>query len=1079
MARATQASPRVAALLAEAQLESFAQRFAEDEIDDSLVDHLTDDDLRDLGLSLGARKRFRRALERMRRDEAAAGPSAERRHLTVVFCDLVGSTQLAQRFDPEDLRRIMGAYLDCAIGVMRRHGGHLAYTQGDGFMTYFGYPQAREDDAARALRAALETVRAVEGLVTPAPERLQVRIGAATGVVVVGAISPDDAAGARDIVVGETPNLAARLQGLAAPGEVIVAADTWALTRGGFRHEPRGAHELKGFSERKAIYRVVAEKTAASRFEARAGRAVQPMLGRERELETLRALWDEARRGEGRLVFVEGPAGIGKSRLARALAETTGIRAFQLQCAPHLASQALHPVVEELRRIIGPDRTAPAARARLEALIARASRLAPADLPLLLDLAGIEPDRDVDLLRRARRTQDLLRRWTGSLCDAGGAALLVIEDVHWADAATQEMLEALAEELDRLPLLLVLTHRPEYSPPPGRLDRGRRIDLSPLDAHQAAALARGVAGARMLPAVLVRRIVDKADGVPLFVEETTKALLEQAPGDGPVGHEALESLRVPATLQDSLMSRLDRMAQAKRVAQLGSVIGRSFTADMIRALAPGDVDVASALDRLIEAELLLAVDGAGSFQFNHALVQDTAYESLLRDARRELHLTLAQAMLNRHPAFGAPAPDVVARHCDLGGLTDEAIAHWTAAGEQALARLANIPAISAFRAALRNIETMPEGAGRDAVELGVQMNLTPACMAIHGWASDQVAVASARAMQLARGLGDGRNLFAATFCRWTNFFVGGRMNGAMEMARALEAMAGTSDAPVPAILAARALAFTHYFRAEFAECERQVERGLALLTPEIDLAMMPTTQSATGPSFLAIKGCLMWQLGRFEESEAARLRAIEESRALGHPPNLVYILGASSMHLPYAGAWEALDAAMQEARRVADEEGFFYLHAMQDIYMGLVQAGTGDVAGGAARVETFMDLVSRAGANFTFPQNQIVLSELLLDAGETERALARLDAVCLPAWERGETLNRSEYRRVRARAFAALGRRDEALVEARRALDHARACGATTLEARALAALAALGAPDPTSTPAPPRSDPLSKGARR
>lgn len=1049
-------SARLITVLEKAGLEEHASRFAEEEISDELLDDLTDPELRDLGLTVGQRKRFRQAQIELKRLEVEDNPElsrvAERRQLTLVFCDLVGSTQLAQRYDPEELMQIMTLYLDTAIGTMKRHGCHLAYRQGDGIMMYFGYPKAMEDDAERAVRAVLETIEAVQNLDTKYGENLDLRAGIATGLVVVGTVS-SKSLGTGDFLVGETANLASRLQGLANPGEAIVASETWQLTKGAFDFEPRGSHELKGFQHERTVYRVVSEVVAPSRFDARSGQSAVTLVSRQSDLSTLTGLWESAKDGSGKLALVGGAAGIGKSRLIKSLSETLDTVPLTLQCVPHLASLPLHPLQGHLRGMSNDGTGEEAVKQAIAGFVQDASRLTDADLPLLVDLAGLSADGPVesDPLKKARMSLDLLIRCAGSVCDKQGALLLVLEDVHWADATTLDALDALVGALDQMPILIVMSHRPEYEPPEHFEGRAEIIDLTPLGKSEASELVRRVAEPRSLPVILVHQIIQKADGVPLYIEEMTKAVLDQLPHDVPIDAAVLDTLSIPATLQDSLMSRLDRMEKAKPIAQLGSVIGRSFTAPMIRAVAPDGTDVDGALIQLMAAGLVLATSDAGSptYTFNHALVQDTAYNSLLLDDREKLHLQIAEALLAGHEAFGTPAPDTVAHHCDLGGLNDVAVTHWITAGEQALSRLANLPAISAFRAALRNIDTLPVAPDRDGLELRVQMNVLPAYMAIYGWSSDQVGQTAARAMELAQALGDGETLFAATFCRWTNFFVGGQMNRAMEMGQALAGMAGAVQDPVTLVLASRALSFTHYFRGEFAECQHHVDYGLDLLTPEMDLAMLPITQSSTAASFQAIKGCLLWQLGKFEEAEAARLESIEISRSLKHAPNLVYIMGACSMFLPYAGEWERMDKTMKEARKIADEEGFLYLHAMQDIYMGLAQAGMGDVAGGAERVETYMDLVSNAGGNFTFPQNQIVLSELQIDQGNIDPALERLEHVCQPGWDRGETLNKPEYHRVRAKAFAARGEWDAAIAEAKTALQLAQETGAVVLEDRA------------------------------
>ena len=1050
----------VGAFLRDAGLGSLLGRFEDEDIDATLLKFLTDDDLRDLGLSLGQRKRFRAALEAesaLDSSTQSAVPSptpAERRQLTVAFCDLVGSTQLATRLDPEDLRKVIATYLETSIATMQAHGGHLAYSQGDGIMVYFGYPVAQEDDAERAIRAALATITAVQGIKTMVPEGINARIGIATGRVVVGDLLAESAT-PQDFVVGETPNLASRLQGLAEPGEIMVSGETKVLAGGIFTYEPRGAVEIKGFSEPRPVFRVISENAATSRFHARTVDGVQPILGREAELETLSRLWEEARAGRGRIGLVTGPAGIGKSRLIRSLARITGVQPVELRCAPHLENRALHPLILELEQAAGLTRSKrdEASRDKLEALIDASPHLTAEDLPLLSNLLGVETDEPVefDAARRARLTRDLLIRRITGMTDAEGPVLVVLEDAHWADAATQGFLDTLVSKLDDLSLLLVITHRPEFETPPEYAALGARLDVAPLDEGAALALVGNIGGNRKLPSMLVRQILEKTDGIPIFIEELTKSILDAVPAASVVTAQTLDVITIPTTLQDSLMSRLDRMGSAKEVAQLGAVIGRQFTEPMVAAIAPGDVDVSTALAQLAEAGILLrgGFMEPDSFVFNHALVQDTAYESLLRSRRQEVHLSLAKQMLDGHPEFGVQEPEIIARHCEFGELHEEAVTHWIEAGRHAADRAANLPAITYLQSALRLLEALPEGRERDGTELGIQMALAPACMAIYGWGAVEVERSSKRAQELAHALGDGQSLFGATWGLWTNYLLRGEMNDALATAKSLKAMAEAGPPGTLTVPVAHAMLYSHFFRGELAEGLAALEVGLEHFDLEVERQMLPVFQLSSGSALFSLGSSLLWLLGRDEEAYEMRRKAIEVSEALDHAPTLVQCLAVSSMFLVYGRDWPLLKEAMIRANRVSEEEDFLYFKPMQEIYLGLEQAFNGEPEAGLERVHTFVEIVKAAGSPLTLAQSEIYAAEVLVENGQPAEALTRMETFGPDAHRRGERLNWSEFHRVRGRALMAKGDAAEARRDFEQALAEATQHGAVPFIRRA------------------------------
>lgn len=1055
-------SEALKALLERAELADRYQVFVDEDIDENIAASLSDNDLRDLGLTIGQRKRFRAAVaEAVARAGAGKGDGgAERRQITVVFADLVGFTTIATRFDPEDLREVVSTYLRAGIAAMQSYGGHLAHTQGDGIMVYFGYPVAHEDDAERAIRASLAAVEAIEQLRTKVEDGLKVRIGLATGRVVIGDMV-NSSVTPQEFAVGETPNLAARLQSLAGPGEIMVSSETKALVGGYFDFQPRGAVELKGFAEPRPVYRVLGERATRSRFDARASDGLLPLIGRRAELGRLEALWAEAAGGKGRVGLVQGPPGMGKSRLTRALVAAAGGEPIEWQCAPHLANRALHPMLQEIERAAGIERTAPQEDrlARLTAFVAAANGLEPDDIPVLADLLRIEGAQggEMDAQTRARRVADILIRRVAGHARDRGPTLVVLEDAHWADPATQEFLDQFVTALADLPAHLVVTYRPEYEPPEAFRALGDEIELAPLEENAVVELVDLIGGGRRLPVLLIRQIIAKTDGVPLFVEEMTKAILDAVPDGGRgISAEALETISIPSTLQDSLMARLDQMRRAKEIAQLGAVIGREFTREMVAAIAPAGASVDAALEELMEAELLHrdGVRGPDFYVFNHALVQDAAYESILKSRRQTTHLNLARAMLDGHAAFGETEPEIIARHCDLGGLAEEAVEHWLRAGQDAVASAANLAAVRYLQAALRALETLPDSPERERRELGVQMALMPASMAIYGWGAPEVERAALRARDLARALGDGEALFGASWGVWTLHFLRAEMGKAMEVAREVDAMAHAVGAPFLLTPADHAVGYSHFYRGEFREALARYEIGLPRYDPEVEEQIILTFQLSSMLDIMEYGAAAFWVLGREEEAARALDDALAFADRINHPPSLAYGLGAAGQTLAMQRDWARLEEIALRCKKLSAEEGFILWERVADQQLAVVRGmHHGDVKGAA-------DEALQASANFLATGTRLTdvlyypaTAEILIAVGRAGDAVTLLDKGIAHAHKHLEQANLAELHRARGMAWRAMGEAKRAQEEFLKALQIAKKQGAKPFEAWAAAQL--------------------------
>ena len=710
----------------------------------------------------------------MRRERRSSLPfavatEAERRQLTVMFCDLVGSTPLSQPFDPEDLREIVGAYHRCVADTVARFVGFVAKYMGDGVLIYFGYPEAHEDDAERAVRAGLTVIDSVGRLTLPVP--LSVRIGVASGLVVVGDLIGAGASRERG-VVGETPNLAARLQALAAPDTLVIAESTRRQIGALFELEDLGMQPLAGFVERQHAWRVVGESGVVSRFEALRSEAT-PLIGRDEELALLLRRWHQAKNGAGRVVLLSGEPGIGKSRLTAALSQAiredrhTRLHYF---CSPHHQNSALYPSIVQLERAAGSGRDdagdyklvklrrllAPSARGENE--IALLAELL--SLPSTADELNLSPQRKREMLFEALLHQlEALAR--------SRPLLMVVEDAHWVDPTSRELLDLTLDLVRRLPILLVITFRPEFQHGWAGLPHVTALALSRLGESDVADLARGFAGRTPLGNQIVEEIVERTDGVPLFVEELTRAVVE-AGNDTLAGPRSL-SLSVPATLQASLVARLDRLGPiAKEVGQIGAVIGREFSYELIERVTQRPAELRVGLDRLVEAELLFCrgVAPQSTYLFKHALVQDAAYGTLLRAKRQELHARVA-AVLEQHFAdLVERQPELLAHHSTEAGAADRAVSQWLKAGHYAAARLAHLEAIRHFERGLALINSLQEDAPRDRLETELQLARGLSLITKEGFVSRAANQSYRRARELAEKWGDQRQLFTAVYGLW-------------------------------------------------------------------------------------------------------------------------------------------------------------------------------------------------------------------------------------------------------------------------------------------------------------------------
>ena len=854
----------VASWLRSLGLERYETSFRENDVSAEDLCHLTAEDLDGLGVStIGHRRRLLVAIAALRSEGPSPGdplglpprPSsnptgnlgssettAERRPLSVMFCDLVGSTALSSRLDAEDLREIIRTYQACVAATIQQFDGFIARYVGDGVLIYFGWPEARETDAERAVRAGL----AVAAAVNEAPlggEPLHVRVGIATGLVVIG--EPIGSGDSRQqTAVGETPNLAARLQGLAGPDQVVIDAATRRQIGGLFECQDLGTVELKGLPLVVPAWLVLSENRTLGQFEALRSGAT-PLVGRDEEMELLRRRWGQAKSGSGRVVLISAEPGVGKSRLAEALAQRIAAEPhvrLRYFCSPHHQDSALYPVIAQMERAAGFQHAdGPVARlAKLQALLA-ATAPPVEDVALIAELhslpsADLSPPLDLSPQRKKEKTFEALL-WQIEGLSRQQPVLMVFDDLHWIDPSSRELLDRVIERVAGWPVLLLALFRPEFHPPWTGQPHVMTLALARLDRRDTAAMVANVAGNVALPPEIAEEIAERTDGVPLFVEELTKAVLEAgAQTPAALSLMAHPELSVPASLHASLMARLDRLGPAaKQVAQTGATIGREFGHGLLASVADlPDPQLGKALDRLTAAGLLFirGVPPNSSYIFKHALIQDAAYGTSLRSRRRQLHERIATTLEGQFPEIVVAQPARLARHCEEAGLTQKSIAYWLAAGQQAWARSMSAEGVALFRRGLALVPRLPENEWRQERELALQVGLAQALVATRGWGAEELGEAYVRARQIATSLKRPREVLFALQGEFQYQISRADLIRAGQLAAGRCATQGDiSDDIFTRVLAYDASAYTCYCLGEFTSARMYVEKALALYDP--------------------------------------------------------------------------------------------------------------------------------------------------------------------------------------------------------------------------------------------------------
>ena len=930
--------PSVSSWLKLLSLEQYSQVFADNDVDLDVLRILGDKDLQDLGVSFGHRKKLLKAIAELNGAEAtqfAPGPAAasdtagERRQLTVLFCDMVGFTELASRVDPEVLQRIIRSYEDACAVCVTRYEGYVFQRLGDGIVAFFGYPLAHEGEAERAIRAGLEIIESLTRLDVPDAGHLHVRIGVATGLVVVAA--------AEKGAVGETMNLAARLQAIAAPGSVVVSERVQRLAGGTFDYEDLGEQALKGIARPTHAYRILGVSAAASRFDAATGGILTPLVGREQEIGLLLERWQLTQEGEGQVVLLSGEPGIGKSRVLSALHERLEAHSggtLRFQCSPYYLNSAFYPLIDNFERALkfARDESPESKLEKLEALVVTRYGRPMDDVRLIaaiLSIPGAERYSALSLPPQKQKDETIRALVDLTLATARDRpAVMLFEDAHWVDPTTLEFLDLLIDRVRNVPLLIVLTHRPEFQSRWSEHGHVTALNLAKLSRAQSGAMVSKLAGSKALPGNLLEQILAKTDGVPLFVEELTKSILESGIlkdlGDRYGYVSTADAIAIPATLRDSLMARLDRVLPVKEIAQIGAAIGREFSYELFSAVASlPRTELDDGLARLTESGLAFrrgAIPEA-VYIFKHALVQDAAYDSMLKARRTQIHVQIATVLEKQFLAVAATQPERVAHHYSAAGLADQAIPYWHKAGQLALQRMAVRDAIAHLDRGMSLLQQVPESPGRDAHELELCTTLGMAWLAYKGWAHPNVASNLERAWSLERALNRSDHMLPILYGLSIHRMCIGQVRESMSLAERLLDEGERSDLDDMRLMGHTQVETTSYFLGEFASIGRHAEAIVNGYDPvrHRHIADMLTVDPKSWA--LVYHAFAQWALGYPERSAQTLEDGIRQTRARGHLWDLAWTLQFAAKHLDVYRREPGLCAAkLDEFERLVHEQ---------------------------------------------------------------------------------------------------------------------------------------------------------------
>jgi class 3 adenylate cyclase/predicted ATPase len=1008
---------------------------------------------------------------------APSTPEAERRQLTVMFCDLVGSTQLSGQLDPEDLRALVRAYQEAAAEVIQHYAGHIAQYLGDGLLVYFGYPTAHEDDARRAVHTGLGIVQASAALNTRLTAQygvpLAVRLGIHTGPVVVGVMG----GGGRHehLALGETPNIAARLEGLAPANAVVISAVTARLVHRTFALEELGTHALHGVAEPMAVSRVRGMLAPSSHDEEFVTAAVPVLVGREEESGLLRRRWDQSKAGLGQIVFVSGEAGIGKSALVEGLrtqVRTEGLPRIAFRCSPYHTTSALYPMITHMEHLLqlAPDDPPATKLAKLEAGLRPYGLPLAEVVPLVAGLLSVPlpTERYAPLTltpqHQKQQTLDTLVAWLTAEAERQ-PVLVAWEDLHWADPTTLEVLGLIIEQAPTVPMLHVLTYRPEFSPPWPLRSHITPLVLHRLERPQVEALIMQRAGGKALPAEVVQHIVTKTDGVPLYVEELTKMLLVSAllreEVDQYVLTGPLRTVAIPDTLQDALMARLDQLNTAKEVAQLGAALGREFAYELLQAIAPQDEETLQAgLAQLVGAELLYqrGRPPRARYIFKHALIQDAAYASLLKSTRQHVHQQIAQVLEARFPALVETQPELVAQHYTAAGCIEQAVHYWQQAGQHASDRSAHLEAISHCTTGIELLQSLPETPEHTQQALTLYIGLGAALQMTKGHAAPEVEHAYTHAHALCQQVGETPELAPVLLGLWRYYLVRPQLHTARELGETLLHLAQPADDPALSVIAHYALGVTWFSLGALPTARQHAEESIALYTPDQRRARVFRMGQDPGVVCRGFAAMTLWLLGYPAQALARLHEALVLAHELSHPFSLAYAQCLATYVYQFRRDVPAVHEQAEATVALSTEQRFPLWVALGTILRGWALAMQGQGEEGMREVRQGIAAWRATGAAQHVPYYGTMLADVAAHLGYTEEGLQVLAEAHTLVEQHEERYWEAEVHRLRG--VLLLQQPGACLAEAetwlQRALDVARRQEAKSLELRAAMSLSRL-----------------------
>ncbi len=965
--------------------------------------------------------------------EDKSTPEGERRQLTVMFCDLVGSTALSEQLDPEELRDVVRAYQEVCAEDISHFEGHIAQYLGDGLLVYFGYPLAHEDDAQRAARAGLGILEEIGRLNTRLQGdigvRLAVRLGIHTGLVVVGEMGGGERR-EQMAIVGETPNIAARLQGIAEPNTIVVSSATYHLIQGYFACQALGSHTLKGLSQPIEVYRVLHESGVQSSFELAVTKGLTPLVGREQELRILLERWERVKEGEGQVVLLNGEAGIGKSRLVQALKEhlagESHVR-IESRCSPYYQNSALYPVIDHLERLLFRKEDSPEEKLRkLERALVVAQHAMPLQetVPLFASLLSLPlSDRysplDLSPQRQKQKTLEALLSWL--LKEAEKQPVLrVVEDLHWVDPSTLEYLSLVVEQVPTARVFTLFTFRPDFSPPWAMRSHLTQITLNRLTRKQVEVMVERMTGGKTLPVEVVQQLVAKTDGVPLFVEELTKIVLESGLlREGDSQYEltgSLPPLAIPSTLHDSLMARLDRLATVKEVAQLGATLGREFTYELLKAVSPLDeVTLQKGLDKLVEAGLLYqkGLPPQTRYFFKHALIQEAAYQSLLRSKRQQYHKKIGQALEERFPETVETQPELLAHHYTDAGLREQAIVYWQRAGQRAVQRSANIEAVSHLTKGLELLKTLPDTHDRTQQELTLQIALGAPLRITKGFASPEVERVYARARELSQQIGETPQLFPVLRGLGGYYIARAEFQTAHKLGEQCLRLAQSMQEPALLLHAHYLLGATLFCQGKIALAREHVEQGIALYNPRQHSSHTLLYGQDPGVACLFWTAWALWHLGYPDQALKRGHEAVTLAQELSHPYSLAIALNIVAFLHQFRREGHAAQEHAEASVTLSNEGGFGFILGMGIILLGWALAEQGQGEEGIAQMRQGLASWQSTGAELYRSYWLALLAEAYGKTGQVEEGLAVLAEALDIVHKNGERYYEAELYRLK------------------------------------------------------------------